>query len=349
MSTLPANGVLGDAEDELLTADAKTYLEKLRDCAAESPGGAATSELTIAAGAIVPTGWLHSVDTQGDAGTDDLATITTTNHPDGRVLFIYPEDGARTVVVKDEAGGAGQIHTLDGNDFSMDESDKHIWLMRIGADWYEITRGYGTSLDDYRTYLGLGTAAVCATGVANGNVPAMDATGYPAADGSQITGIKAMGNYVLLQDQKATTTDGGTFTQGAWQKRTLAEISDTGALCSVAASQFTLAAGTYYIRGSAPAFAVVSHQARLHETTDTLSDIYGTNSYCNTDGASAQSITNSNIIGTFTISDANVTANQNIFEVQHYCSLTQNTNGYGKANSFGGTEVYTTVELWKIA
>lgn len=43
----------------------------------------------------------------------------------------------------------------------------------------------------------LGSAAAEDVGVANGNVPQMDATGYPAADGSQITGIAkiATGTY----------------------------------------------------------------------------------------------------------------------------------------------------------
>lgn len=42
-----------------------------------------------------------------------------------------------------------------------------------------------------RTVLALGTAAVANTGVSNGNVPAMDGTGYPAANGSQITNLNA--------------------------------------------------------------------------------------------------------------------------------------------------------------
>jgi len=59
-----------------------------------------------------------------------------------------------------------------------------------------ITAAAKTILDDttvaaMRTTLGLGTAALTDTGVASGNVPAMDATGYPAADGSQITNIAA--------------------------------------------------------------------------------------------------------------------------------------------------------------
>ena len=61
-----------------------------------------------------------------------------------------------------------------------------------------------TQLDDAtqadgRATLGLGTAALVNTGVANGNVPAMDATGYPAADGSQITGITPKLPFTLVE------------------------------------------------------------------------------------------------------------------------------------------------------
>tara|TARA_R110002167_G_scaffold62276_1_gene175891 strand:+ start:324 stop:1037 length:714 start_codon:yes stop_codon:yes gene_type:complete len=42
-----------------------------------------------------------------------------------------------------------------------------------------------------RTNLGLGTAAVLATGVANGNVIVADATGLPAINGSQLTNVSA--------------------------------------------------------------------------------------------------------------------------------------------------------------
>ena len=350
MSTLPADGLLADAGDALTTANAKTALEQLRDCAAEGPGGAATSELTIALGIITPTGCLHSVDTQADAGTDNLDIIGTTNHPEGRVLIIYPEDGGRTVVVIDEAGGAGQIHTADGNNFIMDEADMLLALYRRGADWYELYRSFGTSLADFRSYYSLGTAAVVNTGVANGNVPAMDATGYPAADGSQITGIKAVADYILLQDQKANNTAGGTFTSGAWQKRTLnVEVADTGADCSLATSQFTLAAGTYYIKALAPAHNVEKHKIRLHETTDTLSDIIGLNAEAEYNFTNADyTQTYAALFGKFTITSGNVSANQNIFEIQHYCGTTANTNGFGTPCNFSVIEVYTTVELWKI-
>ena len=350
MTSLPADGLLLDAGDALTTANAKVALEQLPDFARSRWGGGATSELTIATGAVVPTGGVHSIDTESDAASDTLSTITTTNLDDGSVLFIYPESGARTVIVGDEDGGAGQIHTADGNNFTMDEADKGLLLQRRGADWYEITRTYGTSLDDARTYLGLGTAAVLTAGVANTNVPAMDATGYPAADGSQITNLGAyMGDYILIQDQKASGTAGGTFTQDAWQVRTLnTEVSDTGGCASVASNQVTLAAGTYYVNIYCPAVDVDSHRARLHETTSTLSDIYSINMRTpNSDTGLA--ISAATIKGVVTISDANVTANQNIFEVQHYCQTTQASNGFGvEYAAIGAVEIYTTVELWRV-
>ena len=42
-----------------------------------------------------------------------------------------------------------------------------------------------------RTNLGLGTAAVANTGTSNGNIVVLDATGLPAVDGSQLTGISS--------------------------------------------------------------------------------------------------------------------------------------------------------------
>ena len=53
-----------------------------------------------------------------------------------------------------------------------------------------------------RGNLGLGTAAVASTGTSNGNVVVLDATGLPAVDGSQLTGITAA---VTASDLRGTT------------------------------------------------------------------------------------------------------------------------------------------------
>lgn len=74
-----------------------------------------------------------------------------------------------------------------------------------------------------RTTLALGTAAVVNTGVANGNVPLMDATGYPAANGSQITNLT--GSNVT----QASTSARGTL-ETATDAEALAKASTTVAL-----------------------------------------------------------------------------------------------------------------------
>jgi len=66
----------------------------------------------------------------------------------------------------------------------------------------------GTDAGDVPLNSDLGSASLVDTGVANGNVPVMDATGYPAADGSQITGLTgAQGaSLVLIETVTASNT-----------------------------------------------------------------------------------------------------------------------------------------------
>lgn len=58
-----------------------------------------------------------------------------------------------------------------------------------------------------RTNLGLGTAALVNTGVADGQVPIMDSVGYPAADGSQITGLVPSATKAPPEISTGTDTD----------------------------------------------------------------------------------------------------------------------------------------------
>ena len=118
----------------------KTALEDQRDFVSEDVGGAAESELTIATGSVTPTLGIHSIDTEADAASDDLTNIVTTNLPDGRLLLIHANNGARDVVVKHNAGGAGQIALQTAADFTLDTTSKWVLLKRTGADWEEIGR-----------------------------------------------------------------------------------------------------------------------------------------------------------------------------------------------------------------
>ena len=145
---------------------------------------------------------------------------------------------------------------------------------------------------------------------------------------------------VILEDQKASGTDGGTFTSGADRTRTLnTEVRDIHGICSLAANQFTLPAGTYYVEWTAPACQVGFHQTLLYNATD-ASEVKRGVPLDTPTGAS----------GTyFSFGQATVTiAGAKAFEIRHRCQTTRSTNGLGSAASFG-TEIYTVVKISKIA
>jgi hypothetical protein len=80
-------------------------------------------ELTIATGAVAVIGSNHTVDTEGDAASDDLDTIS--GGVDGELVVIRAENDARTVVVKHNTGN---ILSSDAEDISLDNTTKNIFL-----------------------------------------------------------------------------------------------------------------------------------------------------------------------------------------------------------------------------
>ena len=84
------------------------------------------SELTIATGAVTGTGSVHSIDTESDATSDDLDTVS--GGADGRLLVIKPITSARTVVAKD---GTGNL--IMAGDHSMDNSQDTTTFVYVAA------------------------------------------------------------------------------------------------------------------------------------------------------------------------------------------------------------------------
>jgi len=91
------------------------------------------TELTIASGAITITQSYHTVDTESDAGSDDLVTINGGSA--GAILVLRAKDSSRTVVCKDATGNL----QLSG-DFSMDTDNDTITLIFDGSSWFEMSR-----------------------------------------------------------------------------------------------------------------------------------------------------------------------------------------------------------------
>ena len=158
--------------------------------------------------------------------------------------------------------------------------------------------------------------------------------------------IDASVDYIKVSDVKSNGTHGGTFTSGAWQTRDInTEDADTGGHCSISSNQITLAAGTYrcYIR--CPAHRIGgNHKARLQNITDVATEILGSNAMgpdVGSDGGAGEG--DSVIQGRFTI------ATSKTLEIQDRCQATRATDGFGRACSFGVSEIYTVAEFWKIA
>lgn len=160
MTTIPIIDITSNARTE---GEGKAFLDELRDAATELPGGGVETELTISAGSVTPTSWFHTIDTELDAGTDDLDNILTTNHPAGRLICIRVQDAGRDVVVKHAATGAGQVFLADAADFTMSTITMFLYLRRVGADWNEVMRFYGNDSDAFALFhkvAGLTTANV---------------------------------------------------------------------------------------------------------------------------------------------------------------------------------------------
>lgn len=146
-----------------------------------------------------------------------------------------------------------------------------------------------------------------------------------------------------LSDVKASGTVGGTSTTGVYVTRTLNTISDqTGIIKALAGNQFTLLPGEYYIEAVAPAYRVNGHRAKLRNVSDGVDVILGSSAYSPTINAGLGTVSNSHIVGSFTI-----TSEKN-FEIQHRAQTAVTTTDFGVASSTGDNETYTIVKITKV-
>ena len=145
----------------------------------------------------------------------------------------------------------------------------------------------------------------------------------------------------MLAHCRGLGVQGGTFTSGAWQVRTLnSEIYDPDAIVTLDApsNRFTLAAGTYEMEILAPAFEVNSHRARLYNVTDAAVAAYSQNAR-----SASNTQTVARILTHLTLAGAKV------FQVEHRCASTRDTFGFGYPDNFGDAEIYTQVHITKTA
>jgi hypothetical protein len=144
-----------------------------------------------------------------------------------------------------------------------------------------------------------------------------------------------------VRDEKSAGSTGGTFTSGSFQTRTLNTVMTneiSGA--SLSSNQIILPSGTYYVQASAPAFQVIRHKLLFRNITDSTNTIIGSTEYTNSGDTV---LTRAILTGRFTI------ASQKTFELQHRCQSTFDTYGFGDDSNYGVAEVYSDLQIWKVA
>lgn len=144
----------------------------------------------------------------------------------------------------------------------------------------------------------------------------------------------------IIQDQKVSGTNGGTFTSGSWQTRVLnTEVYDRNSILSVSGNQFTIStAGTYEISWSAPAVGVNNHKTRLYNVSGSAVAGYGS-----TEFSQEVDVFDPVVVSTTSYGIALVTiVGSTTFRIEHKCDTTYSSDGFGVASNFD-TEIYTSV------
>lgn len=128
------------------------------------------------------------------AQTSALVVAPTTN-PRNDIVFVDRLTGVD--------GTTTGVEAPSPTDPTIPDDKLPVERIRTTVGMTEIT---SADIDDIRelNLLGSGDLVRFNTGVADGNIPKMDATGYPAADGSQITGV-----VTIIPETIVDATNGG--------------------------------------------------------------------------------------------------------------------------------------------
>jgi hypothetical protein len=149
---------------------------------------------------------------------------------------------------------------------------------------------------------------------------------------------RAFTSYAIIEDQKGTGVDGGTFTSGSWQIRDLnTEVADPDGIVTLSSNEFTLGAGTYLIEWEAPAMRVSYHSTKLYDVTGASDAAYGTGEF-----ADASGFVSNKSVGAHRVT----LASSNTYRIEHRCNSTRADNGFGYTPSWSDGR-FTKVKIWK--
>lgn len=368
------NAVLSDAMDlydsiaaidEAVTA-AQGYAAEAATAATGAPGtnststtsltiGEGTKTLTVAAGKLYVAGMTVTI----------ASTASPTNAMSAQVQSYDTVTGVMVALVGKEYTGSG---TFAAWTISLSALAQTIRLLRstrtsntilAASDWrlyVDVTSGTFTqtltaagTLGDgwYVDYGNSGTGTITIDPAGTELIGGLSTlTVNPGeiyriqCDGSNFNLIALktdLGPHVHFQDQKASGTNGGTATAGAYTTRVLNTTVRNIAGATLASNRVNLPAGTWRISASAANNTAGTFRLRIRNITDATTSILGPG------GSVAGNVYNYlTVDGVVTITSAKD------FEVQHYRATTVGPDDFGLPASSGDVEIYVDFRATRI-
>lgn len=272
-------------------------------------------------------------------------TSTTNGDPgSGKIRMSASTAAATTAIYMDVIGADGSDYTGILDQFDASSSTvKGYMLMRKASDptkWAVFAVSGRATVSGYRAF-----NVTCITQSTPSPFSANDPVTVQYTRNGDIG--PAGSAYVPLSakfsDRKATSTSGGVSTGNSTaQVRTL-NTTDQNTIPSgvaLASNRVTVPAGTYDVRGRAPAYAVGTHRAFLWNVTAGALALLGSSAHSSSGGSSSDS----------EFSGRLVLGASTQFEVRHYTSVGASSTDLGVATGASGqVEVFTEVEFIKVA
>jgi len=237
--------------------------------------------------------------------------------------------------IRDTAGSSDSI-TLDPNGGAVIAGVTTVSTVKVGS-------GVTITSDGDIFHTGVCTATSFVGDAASlTSIPAANIVGVCTAGFSRTGGFGKFASYAIIADQKATDTPGGSSSTGTFNTRDLnTELADPDGIVTISSNQFTLQAGSYLIRASAPAYKAARHQILINNVTDSAVAAVGQPEYC----GGGESVGNRAFAaGRVTITSAKA------FDIRHRVGYAEATYGLGvEANYDLQPNIYTIVEIFKEA
>ena len=146
-----------------------------------------------------------------------------------------------------------------------------------------------------------------------------------------------------IRDERRSGEDGGTFEGGKWVSRIfncIDGMSGMGISLKENETQIHIDPGTYIIDVKCPALGVGSHQIRVQNVTDNITEVFGTTACSHSD----EHQTTSDASFHLTVIDI-----AKDFQIPHRCSGGRPVDGLGKSTPFkDNMEVYSLMKIQKV-